>query len=92
MENNYQYFSCQYFIPREQRGRRGNVLSFPIANVSIHAFNTSLEALVATYYMLGGCKGEHFTHKKQLPICQFSFYRSGEGDDATSPSFVLCTR
>ena len=58
-------------------------------NAEIDASSSSLEALIATRYIQRGCEREHFTHGKEK--CLFAdllLFESGEGDEATSPSFA----
>ena len=44
--------------------------SFTTNHASIQASSASQETLIATWYMQWGCKREHFTHSKQMLVCQ----------------------
>ena len=48
--------------------------SFTASYVSIRASSPSMETLILALYVQWGCKCEHVTHGKQMPICQsFTF-------------------
>ena len=44
--------------------------SFTTSYMTIEASSASLKTLIASWYMQWGCKREHSTHGKQIPICQ----------------------
>ena len=62
--------------------------SFTAENLGIDGSSALLEALIATKQMQWGCEWGRFIHGKQIPVCQSLLFKSGEGDEAASPSFA----
>ena len=56
------------FVIRE--GEEAAFPSFTTSYVPIEASSASLETLIASWYLQWGCKLKHFTHEKEILVCQ----------------------
>ena len=58
-----------------KEGDKATSPSFKTCCAPMDTSGTSLEVLIATWHMQRGWDGEHFTHGKQILVCQsFTFY------------------
>ena len=84
--NKYLFADLLLFTSGE--GDEATLPSFTAENSGIDVSSALLEALIATKQMQWGCEWERFTRGKQIPVCRSLLFKSGEGDEAPSPSFA----
>ena len=64
--------------------------SFVAENAAIEVSSSSLEALIATWYIQRGCKrAALYPRQTKYPFADLQLFTSEEGDEVTSPSFLV---